>query len=102
MQHSQRLHLEVLEFLSEVVRNLNVAEHKDLALDPEPECPEYQKKLCHFYLGVLEGLAQDCELFAISATVSLGQYGVGMTYFRQRSAVASKPTASPAASMFTR
>ena len=75
MQHSQRLHLQVLEFLSEIVRNLNVAEHKDLALDPEPECPEYQKKLCHFYLGVLEGLAQDCELFAISATVSLGWPG---------------------------
>jgi hypothetical protein len=73
LQYSQHLHLQVLEFLSEIVRNLNVAEHKDLVLDPEPECSEDQEKLRHFHLSVLERVTQSCELFAISATVSLGQ-----------------------------
>jgi hypothetical protein len=90
-----------LKFLSEIVRNVNVAENEDLVLDPEPECSEDQEKLRHFHLGVLERVTQSCELFAISATVSMGQMasGIRIAYFKHRSAVASKPTASPTASM---
>jgi len=101
LQHSQHLHLEVLKLLSKIVRDLDVAEHKDLALNPEPECSEYQEKLRHFHLGVLERVAQSRELFAISAIVSLGQARARnqVTYFKHWSAVASKPIASPTASM---
>lgn len=79
MQYYQHLHLQVLELLSKAVRDLNVAEHKDLALDPKPERSEYEEKLSHLHLGILERMAQSCELFAISTTVSIGQNGVGKT-----------------------
>jgi hypothetical protein len=46
-------------------------------------------------------VAQSCELFAVSATVSLGQAGVKnqVAYFKHWSAAASRPIASPIASM---
>jgi hypothetical protein len=47
-----------LKFHSKIVRDFDVAEHEDLALDPEPECSDCQGNLRHFHLGVLKRLAQ--------------------------------------------